>query len=260
MKKRLQKKLTKKNQESKIMQNEQKSFFEILIEWLTWQKAGVIITGIGVIVSIILYILGQRVDSIPEPIEIIKNDIKKDIEIIEKEFDPNEIATDDSIYKEFQLQSIQLATLWTTIEDTKPYKEQVDKGLPSLVNILSHDFARIEKYNSNMKNIADLWAKMRDAEISKGDSLFSIFSYSKLTDINNMIPLKHYISNNYHNNCMTHLKSAHESAKNQNDIYDEIKKAMQELDNMKKDTNYYKVDKELFDLIIEVNKMYKANR
>lgn len=257
MKKRLQKKQAKRSQESTSMQINQKSFFDIFIKWLTWQKAGVIITGVGILVSIVLFVLGRNQP--PTPIEVIKSDITSNIEIIEKTFNPNEIETKDSIYKEFQIQSIQLATLWTAIENTKPYKESIDNGIPSLVSTLSHDFARIDKLNDKMNSITTLWVAMRNAEISKGDSLFSIFNYAKLYELNNKLILKKSISDKYHENCLNHLKAASKSTISKKECYDRLKEAMQELDNMKNDTNYYKLDKELFEFIIEVNNMYKAN-
>lgn len=102
-----------------------KSLYSLLIQWFTWQKVGVILTGLGIIVPIVIFLLSQGERE--KEIDIVKNRIFENISIIKNTFKPDDIPTSlDSLYdiklvKEFQQNSLEICTLWESVEKTEPY-------------------------------------------------------------------------------------------------------------------------------------------
>ena len=102
-----------------------KSLYSLLIRWFTWQKVGVILTGLGIIVTIVIFLLSQGEEE--KEIDIVKNRIFENIANIKNTFKPDEIPISlDSLYdvklvREFQQKSLQICTLWEAVEKTEPY-------------------------------------------------------------------------------------------------------------------------------------------
>lgn len=250
----------KKNKKQKVVKEQKKTnktFFQILIEWLTWQKAGVIITGIGVIVSIIIYLLSA--DKPKSEIDTIKSDILNKVNVIENTFNPKALSEKDSLIADFEANSLELAALWKVMNEPISYKSYVDKDLSELKTVLAQDFAREDRFKHLFENITKICVQIRLIEVSEGkEDAKSVLSYSKLSDIKDLFETKCSISESHSGTCHKYLSEANELKDAGKDFKPLLNKAMEELEAVKETPEFYKFDEALFDFIIQTNNLYFA--
>ena len=230
-----------------------KDNMNIIKRWFRWDR----IVGLATIISAIVavYMLWPKSE-----LEKTKESILSSIDIIERTFKPNELPTQDSLFIQFQQKSLQLASLWKAIEETKSYKEYVDKGISTLQSVLIHDFARQEKYGEATSDFTKICMAIRTEEEMRGDSLFSILNYSRLTEIYESLNVKNDITNECRTNAINLLTEALDIKAKQKDPTEKIEEAMLEFEKMKENPKYYYFDKNLFEFIIETNQLYITHK
>ena len=231
----------------------QKPFLQFLKEWFTWQKVGVILTGLSVVVTVLIY-YASITDS--GTINIVKEEIRQNIELIENTFNPEDLPRQDSLAADFQRISLRLASLWKINEEEKAYQPIVDKGVKVLEQVLDQEFARENKYNDTMLAFILKCKEIRNKE-TVSDS-HSIISDLRLIEMTDALKLKNKVAEKYRNKSLNYMNKATNSS-NKKQIYRNISKSMKEIDNMKQDPQYYELDKQLFKFIIETNNLLTNN-
>lgn len=247
--------MSKKNKKQKAVNkqknNNNKTFLQILIEWLTWQKAGVIIAGIGVFVSIIIFLLGRPKS--PSEIETIKSDILKDIGIIENTFNPDDQT--DSLIIEFEKHSLKSASFWKILNEDISFKSYSDKDISELIYVLDQFRAHLDQFETAYKEIFMDCRSIRLWESSKGiNDANSVISINKLNLIKDYCDNKNEIIDGHLATCKDYLIKCQNTSQNNVQFY--INKACEQLDMIADNPEIYKFDKLLFELIIQTNNLY----
>ncbi len=219
-----------------------------------WQKAGVIFTGLGVVVAIVIYLLSIKVE---REIDLIKRDIVDNISTIEKTFNPDETVKKDSLLATFQRKSLELCALWKALDEPINYSLYVN-DIEKLKTIFINDFAdRIDSYGELIQEITTIGAVL--AIKDQANSKYSVVNYSKLQNIVDFYPLKTEVSKQYHDQSISYLQQGLNRKQSGKEYKSKIKKAFDQLNKMKKKPNYYKVDKEIFSFILETNNLYLSH-
>lgn len=228
--------------------------FTFLKKILTWKR----ITGIITILSLILAIWVNW----PEPeVEIVKNNIRNNIAIIERDFHPDELlkSSDSSLYvkkiAEFQRSALDYCALWQTLENEKKYKDYSDLDLETVGSIVTVDFQRIERVeNVGIETVKQLKSICEyENELCSDASKCTVLSVSKANDINKYQLLKDDLERKCEGDFVDkYNKYIQRSKYYQNEF---LSSALEEIDDMKNNADFYKVDNALLDFFIESNKL-----
>lgn len=226
-----------------------KSLYSLLIQWFTWQKVGVILTGLGIIVSIVIFLLSQGERE--KEIDIVKNRIFENISIIKNTFKPDDIPTSlDSLYdiklvKEFQQNSLGICTLWESVEKTEPYLYHLKNSLAEADYVWERNIKRESKCDSLILRIEKIVCELQVYSMDNNLDAYQLVNYSLLFKFRKMMEDK---SNMY-------VQMSKKATEHRDKLeYEECFKLYDELrDNPK----YYVFDDTFFEFLVEANNAYE---
>ena len=225
------------------------SLYSLLIRWFTWQKVGVILTGLGIIVSIVIFLLSQ--DAKEKEVDIVKNRVFKNIAIIKNTFKPDEIpASLDSLYdvklvKEFQRNSLDICTLWESVEKTESYLYHYKNSLAEADYVWERNIKRERKCDSlilrNEKIVCELQAYSTDNNLDA----YQLVNYSLLFKFRKMMEDK---SNMY-------IQMSKKATEHRYKL--EYEECFKIYDELRENPNYYVFDDTFFEFLVEANNAYE---
>ena len=232
-----------------------KSLYQILKEWFTWTKLGVILTGIGVLVSVIIYLLSKP--PVPSETETIKSEILQDINLIENTFNPNDLVENDSLISVFETNSLKLASLWKTANEPISYKSYSDKDPSELYYVLGQNQSYFNQFYDTWRALTVNCISIRKNEQGKGiDDAHSVISINRLNDITEFLKEKKEINDKHMSACLDYMQKAVQLYLEGKDHKKMYHKACEQLDLIREEPRFYKCDKALFDFIIQTNNSY----
>ena len=226
-----------------------KSLYSLLIRWFTWQKVGVILTGLGIIVTIVIFLLSQREEE--KEIDIVKNRIFENIANIKNTFKPDEIPISlDSLYdvklvREFQQKSLQICTLWEAVEKTEPYLFHFKNSLGEADYVWERNIKRESKCDSLIIRVEKIVCELQAYSTDNNLDTYQLVNYSLLFKFRKMMVNK---SNMY----IQMSKKATEHRYKQ-----EYEESFKLYDELREDPKYYVFDDTFFEFLVEANKVYE---
>lgn len=240
-----------------IKENEKKSFFQ---RWFRWD----VITGIATILMLAIAIWALLP---PDPLKTIKENIRNNVKIVETTFNPQTIASekDSSGYNQLlvslQQSTLDYCTLWEAYEKAEPYSKYAEISRDELASLLKQEFSKQRELNNAAKGIIRNIRDLTKLEIKLNSISTTPISMAKQVDILHYVDLKDSVINASFQNCMKYLNKANDgSSKTDSEVTENIRKGLNELDKMKNDVNYYKMDDAILDYAIECNKLYMISR
>ncbi len=225
------------------------SLYSLFLRWFTWQKVGVILTGLGIIVPIVLYLLS--LGSSEKEIDIVKNRIFENITIVKDTFNPNEIPTSlDSLYdvklvKEFQQNSLQICTLWESMERTEPYLYHYKNSLEEADYVWDKNIERERKCDSLILRVEKIVCELQVYSTENHLDTYQLVNYSLLFKFRKMMEDK---------SSMYVQMSKEATNRRYNFEYEEYFKLYDEL---RENPKYYDFDDAFFEFLVEANKVYE---
>ena len=247
--------------------------YDLLSKWLTWQKAGVILIGIGLVFGIATYLLpffqdGKSIERNMDS-KVLRKEIDRNISKIRKEFCPDKIpdvldnSFDVKLIKEFQKAVLEYTFCWEQLESESLHELglrikdytfayyhfetkkaiffQKQKNVDSIMILLfNYGNANGVDYNYNNTEatlLADL-AK-EHAEMLRG-------AYEIVEKRNEETNIKFNVRKIDENNDTLMMYK----------VYDEYYKNCSYLDSIKLLPSYYEFDSSYFRFLLNMNKKY----
>ena len=118
------------NQNNSVVKKD--NFYSLLLRWFTWQKVGVILTGLGIVVTIIIFLLSQEKSK--SEVDIVKERITENINTIHSTFHPEKIPEaldslpDVKMVRDFKELSLDAGALWEAVENIESYTYHIKNG------------------------------------------------------------------------------------------------------------------------------------
>lgn len=194
-------------------------------------------------------------------VEKVKKNIRNNIAIIERDFHPSELlkSNDSSLYvkkiAEFQQSALDYCALWQTLENEKKYKDYSELDLETVGSIVTVDFARIERVEKVGIETAKILKSIceYESELCSDVSKHTLLSVSKTNDINHYQLLKDDLERKCEGDFLDkYNKYIQRSKYYQNEF---LSSALEEIDDLKNNADFYKVDNALLDFFIESNNL-----
>lgn len=167
MKKRKNQSISKENKEKTTALNkENKTAFQLFLEWFTWTKIGVILTGMGVLASIIIYILSTPVSLSKK--EILVKDISQNINYIKTNVHPErftELQTmhpDAKLICDYQTNLLKFVYDWETYEKLPLLKDFNNENSVEFLKLILENQTIRNDYYEDLKQILIDWDKIVD--------------------------------------------------------------------------------------------------
>lgn len=260
----------------KAQEIKKESFYRLFVKWLTWQKAGVILTGIGVFISLFSILpsfLNAHADKKElSEVDEIRLNINKNIKIIKDTFKPESIPDSLNIYpdvflvKDFQNKVLERIFIWESIEKAPSQKEIAERALDSFFESAQNLYEKYDrdttlilqvfnciaeldyygsqnnkdyKYDSSKETLLISYADARDIEEEKA----KIDVTEKLEEI-----LKKYDSHN--------KKAPQEDYELTEKIVSELGNSFKAFENLKTNPDFIRFDNLFYEFIIELNTKY----
>ena len=223
-------------------------FYILFVKWFTWQKVGVLLAVIGVIVPFIIFMLEQ--EDKEKEIDIVKNRIFEKIDIIKSSFHPDDIPVElDSLYdvrlvREFQKNSLSICTLWETIERTEPYLYHLKNSEGEADFVWERNMKRDHQCDSLIMRVEKIVCEIQSYATDNDLDAYQLVNYSLLFKFRKMMVKK---SNMF---IETSKKATEYRYK-----YD-FKESYRLYDELRERPDYYTFDDTFFEFLIETNKIY----
>jgi len=226
------------------------NFYSLLLRWFTWQKVGVILTGLGIVVTIIIFLLSQEKGK--SEVEIVKERISENITTIQSTFHPEKIPEaldslpDVKMVRNFKELSVDAGTLWEAVENIEPYTYHIKNGQHQVEFVWEKNLERERKLDSLYLYIDRTVRQLQVYSVDHELDGYKMINYSKFFKLREQLSDK---SNMYKQASDEFIKY-----KNKN----EQEKAYQTYDIMKNKAEYYAFDDTFFEFLIDANKVYDA--
>lgn len=225
------------------------SLYELLKKWFTWQKVGVILTGLGIIVSIVIFLLSQ--ESKEKEIDIVKNRIFENIANIKNTFKPDEIPISlDTLYdvrlvREFQQKSLQICTLWESVERTEPYLFHFKNSLGEADFVWERNIRRENKCDSLILRIEKIVCELQAYATDNNLDTYQLVNYSLLFKFRKMMEDKSKM----------YIQMSKKATEHRYRL--EYEECFKLYDELREDPKYYVFDDTFFEFLVEANKVYE---
>ena len=236
----------KKSNNKQVISNE--SLYSLLLRWFTWQKMGVILTGFGIVVSIIIFLLSQKKEK--SEVDIIKDKVMSNISTIQSTFHPERIPVeldslpDVKMIRDFKEKSIKVSVLWESIENIEPYSYHLKNGRHQVEFVwernMKRDRERDSLYLQIEKIVCELQAYASDHQLDE----CQLINYSKLFKSRELIVEKGEMYKQTTQEYVRYIKKG------------DLDKAYHSFDVMKSNPEYYAFDETFFEFLIDANKAY----
>lgn len=236
----------KKTNNKQLISNE--GFYTLLLRWFTWQKVGVILTGLGIMVSIIIFLLSK--EERRSEVEIIKERITENISTIQSTFQPEKIPValdslpDVKMIRDFKEKTLKASALWESIENIEPYSYHLKHGKHQVEFVwernMERDKNRDSLYLQIEKIVCELQAYASDHDLEE----CKLINYSKLFKSRELIVEK---SKMYKQTVEEYVRYTEKG---------DLEKAYHAIDVLKSKPEYYAFDETFFEFLVDANKAY----
>lgn len=222
--------------------------YSLLLRWFTWQKVGVILTGLGIAVSVLIFLLGQEKKA--REIDVVKNRIFDKISTIKSTFHPEEIPDSlDSLYdvkmvKDFQIKSLSICTLWEAIERTESYLYHYKNSQGEADFVWERNIKRESQCDSLIMQVEKIVCNLQAYASDNNLETYQLVNYSLLFKFRQMMVEK---SNMY-------IQVSKKATEHRNRF--EHEECYKLYDALRDDPKYYVFDETFFEFLIETNKIY----
>lgn len=272
MKKKTSKNLSKRNVSNKQLLNmssssqqttsaadakiEERSFFK---RWFRWDRLAAIATVIMLIVTLCTLLPSKEID-------IIKKRINENIAKVESTFNPQQLMVENdsseylSMLCSLQQNTLDFCTLWKSIEYAEPYAKYADLPVPELVNVLQRDFDRMSQINEAAYGIIECIRDIQTFEALTDSAHLTKISHAKQNDILEAVNARDVIDSLYRKRCLDYIVNA-QNDKNRNlDYKKNLRKGLEQLDNLKEEIDHYRMDDAILDYVLECNELFVISK
>ncbi len=222
---------------------------------LTWERVTGIITIIGLIISIVTILPESKSEK-------LKREIRQKIEIVEKNFNPEELIQekDSSTYVallvDFQQKILDYCVLWQTMDNPRPYIEYSYMKKNDIDSLIISEMCKIDTIDHIWDDITEIQKNILHYTDSIGVSNYPFLSISKVTLLGKYGNQRENLESDLIKKFTPKLELYKTAQGEDKERY--LKAALEEIDNFRDNPDCYLVVNLSLEYWIELNKLLKV--